>query len=105
MNNKESNDSKIITEHISSQQEYLNSGVDLGLIEDKLRTIFEYMIGAYCVFDSAGSIIYFNKAAELLFRKKQHEVASKNIFAMNLIPLEQIQKAKDIFEKSGKGSR
>jgi PAS domain S-box-containing protein len=60
--------------------------------EERLKIIFDFAPEAYFVYDSKGTFIDGNKAAEKLSGYKKEELLGKSFFKLNMIPLSQIPK-------------
>ncbi len=71
--------------------------------EERLKIIFDSAPIAYFLYDSEGTIIDGNKAAEKLMGYKKEELIGKNFLKLNLLPENQIPKAAKIIADNSSG--
>jgi len=75
-----------LTERKKANEELKNS-------EERLKIIFDFAPEAYYIYDSKGTFIDGNKAAEKLSGYDKEELIGKSFLKLNMLPLSQIPKA------------
>jgi len=75
-----------LTERKKTEEELKNS-------EERLKIIFSFAPEAYYIYDSKGTFIDGNKAAEKLSGYNKEELIGKSFLKLNMLPLNQIPKA------------
>jgi len=71
--------------------------------ENRFKTLFESAPDAYYLNDLKGNFIDGNKAAEKLIGYKRKELIGKNLFELNLLPLDQLPKVAELLGDNFEG--
>ena len=71
--------------------------------EERFRTLFEFAPDAYYMNDLEGNFIDGNRTAEDLLGYKREELVGKNFFELDLLPVEELQKATELLVKNMEG--
>ncbi|HEC78745.1 MAG TPA: PAS domain S-box protein [candidate division WOR-3 bacterium] len=70
--------------------------------EERFKILFEYAPDAYYIHDLNGNLIDGNRAAEEITGYSIKELKGKNIFEINILPPEQIPRARELLSKGVK---